>query len=44
MSLNGELTITSAVLGETKTERNAGQGVSETPPTAESAPKDGHPG
>lgn len=43
MSLNLELAITDAVLGETKAEKNFGQGLSETPPTADSVPKDGCP-
>lgn len=40
MSLHGALTITNAVLGDTQAEKNAGQGLSETPPTADSAAKD----
>lgn len=39
MSLHGALTITEAVLGDSKAEKNAG--LSEIPPTADSAPKDG---
>lgn len=41
MSLHGALTGTEAVLGDSKAEKNAG--LSEIPPTADSAPKDGCP-
>lgn len=41
MSLHGALTGTEAVLGDSKGEKNAG--LSEIPPTADSAPKDGCP-
>lgn len=43
MSLHGALTIIDAVLGDTKADKNAGQGLSETQPTAYSTPKDGCP-
>lgn len=39
MSLHGALTITETVLGDSKAEKNAG--LSATPPTADSVPKDG---